>query len=449
MILAAAAAATALAAALLVALPRLTDEHPGYERIGYFAAWNVANRGYLVRDVHTSGAAERLTRLQYAFGNLNADGECYIGDDTDPWSDYQRRFTAEESVSGVADTYEQPLAGNLNQLRQLRAAHPGLRTAVSLGGWNWSRHFSDAALTEESRRAFARSCVDLWLRGNLPVRDGEPQGGEGAAFGVFDGIDLDWEWPATDGNPHNTVRPEDRENYTLLVAELRRRLDELEAETGREYSLTMTFSADPERLAAGLEPEIFDYVDLVSVQGYDLHGSWSDTTNHHAQLHSPDDDPSQARLSVAATVDAYLDHGLPAHKLVVGVPGFGRGWSGVAPGNDGLYQVPSGDAPGGYGAGGESYRVLAEAEGERGVDTEAAAAWLYDGDAFWSFDTPETVALKGAYVAERRLGGLFIWSLEMDSPDAALVRAMDESLPPAVPPVPTPSVLFGSEPPSP
>src|SRR5205823_495118 len=80
---------------------------------------------------------------------------------------------------------------------------------------------SAAALTPASRRAFVASCLDLFLRGDLPVLDGVT-GGKGAAAGVFDGIDIDWEWPASAGNDGNVVRPEDRRNFPLLLAELRR-----------------------------------------------------------------------------------------------------------------------------------------------------------------------------------------------------------------------------------
>lgn len=216
------------------------------ERIGYFADWNVANRGYTVNELRNSGAPEHLTRLMWAFGNIDRDGLCFIPEDShdQPWELYQRRYGEDESVSGEADEYEQELAGGLNQLRQLRAEYPDLGASLSLGGWNWSVNFSTAARTEESREAFVTSCLDLWLRGNLPVRGGEPQGGEGVAAGVFDGIDLDWEWPGGQGNPDNVEHPDDARNFTLLVAEFRRQMDELSRETGDDYLLSVSLPGE-------------------------------------------------------------------------------------------------------------------------------------------------------------------------------------------------------------
>ncbi len=93
---------------------------------------------------------------------------------------------------------------------------------ISLGGWTWSRGFSSAARAE-NRQAFVASCIDAYIRGNLPVTDGA--GGNAAAAGVFDGIDIDWEYPVACGIACGT--PEDRQNFTALLAEFRRQLDQV------------------------------------------------------------------------------------------------------------------------------------------------------------------------------------------------------------------------------
>ncbi|TGQ68041.1 chitinase, partial [Mesorhizobium sp. M8A.F.Ca.ET.207.01.1.1] len=102
----------------------------------------------------------------------------------DAFADYTKAFSAAESVSGSADTWDQPLRGNWNQLKQLKAKYPNLKVLISLGGGTWSRGFSSAA-RPENRQAFVASCIDAYIKGNLPVTDGA--GGAGAALGVFDG----------------------------------------------------------------------------------------------------------------------------------------------------------------------------------------------------------------------------------------------------------------------
>ncbi|WP_133741808.1 glycoside hydrolase family 18 protein [Actinorugispora endophytica] len=398
------------------------------ESLAYFADWNTANRGYSIKDIDESGAAARLNRLMWAFGDVNAEGLCHIPADADqPWQIFQHRYDADDSVDGVGDTYEQPLAGSLNQLRKLQEKYPHLDASISLGGWNWSTHFSDAVRTEESRRRFVSSCVDLWLRGNLPKLPGEPQGGEGVAAGIFDGIDLDWEWPGGNGHPGNTVRPEDKHNFTLVVTEFREQLDALEAETGEEYTLSASLSHDARIMRDSYEPEVFGHLDFATVQGYDFTGSWSDVTGHHSQLYAPDDAPDQP--SADSAVRQYLDYGLPPEKLVLGLPGYGRGWSGVAPGEDGegRFTQATRAAQGGYGTATEAYSVLRERAGARFFDEDQGAYWVFDGNEWWSYDNPDVVRLKGEYVVRHDLRGLMLWNLDMD-PEGELVEAMEESL---------------------
>ncbi|MUL40245.1 glycoside hydrolase family 18 protein [Streptomonospora sp. PA3] len=418
---AAAALAACLAAGVLAAVEAVRGGPGTVHRIAYFADWNIASRGYRVADVADSGAAARLTRLMWAFGEISASGRCHIPPDR-AWQLYQRRYGAGDSVDAEADSYDQRLAGGLNQLRKLREQYSDLGASISLGGWNTSRHFSTAARTEESREEFVSSCVDLWLRGDLPVRGGEPQGGPGAAAGVFDGIDLDWEWPGGDGHRHNVEHPADRRNFTLLVGEFRRQLDALEEETGREYTLSASLPGDPERMREGYEPEAFRPLDFATVQGYDLAGPWSEVTGHHAQLYASEQRPDAP--NVHDVVHGYLDHGLPAEKLVVGFPAFGRGWRGVDPGRAGEPGAPvEGPAEGDYGEGAASYERLEQRDGRRVFDSGSVAQALIDGGEWWSYDTPEVVRRKGDYVREYGLGGLMMWNLDMD-PSGELVRAM-------------------------
>src|SRR5436190_3314634 len=160
----------ALTLSLAVTLPsaQADVEHAdaGQARtVGYYIQWGIYARNFVARDLVGNGTAAKLTHLNYAFGFLDAQGKCVSAD---PWADYQRPFPAEQAVNGHADEAGQALAGNLNQLRQLKAQFPNLRVNISLGGWTGSKFFSDAALTPQSRAATVRSCIDMWLNGNLP-----------------------------------------------------------------------------------------------------------------------------------------------------------------------------------------------------------------------------------------------------------------------------------------
>jgi chitinase len=407
--------ALALAGALSVPLALPAQAHSEKRVVGYYTQWSGYDRNFLVKDLISNGTAAKLTHLNYAFGFLDEHGKCVS---SDPWADFQRPFGAEQSVSGKADEAGQALAGNLNQLKQLKAKYPKLRVSISLGGWTGSKYFSDAALTPASRAAHVKSCLDLWIKGNLP---GLPVG---AAAGVFDGIDLDWEWPASEANTGNVVRPEDKQNFTSLVHEYRKQLS-------RSYNLTAFLPANPVQIDRGFEVQkLFRDLTFATTQGYDYHGAWEPVTNQQSALRAPAGDPSPAAFSSQVTIDAYLSRGAPPDRLVMGVPFYSRGWTGVGAANNGLFQPATGPAPATYEAGYEDYRLLKAKLGSFTVyrDEQAGFAWLFDGTTFWTWDDPTELKRKGQYVDERGLGGAMIWSLDGDTADGELISALDRGL---------------------
>ncbi|MFD6988494.1 glycoside hydrolase family 18 protein [Streptomyces sp. NPDC059943] len=408
--------------------------HGSYKQVGYFAQWGVYGRNYQVKDMDTSGAAARLTHINYAFGNVSAEGKCFTGNtpgEADAWADYARPLDAAGSVDGVADTDDQRLAGNFNQLRELKAKHPGLKVLISLGGWSWSKHFSDAALTPASRRALVSSCIDLYIKGNLPV-DGT-RGGAGAAAGLFDGIDLDWEWPGSAGDVGTVFRPEDKKNFTALVREFRKQLDVYaKSRKGhakrKHYELTAFVPTAPAKIDAGFEvSKIMRDFDFVNLQGYDFHGTWEPTTAQQSALFAEPDD-----FSVSQTVNDWLRRGAPARKLVVGMPFYGQGWTGVSGGGTGMGQPATGPAPGTWANGNEDYKALKKLADSGAYtvhrDAKNGHAWLFDGKTLWTYDDPQVLRTKSAYVRAKGLGGAMFWSLDGDTPDGELIKAVDRTL---------------------
>jgi chitinase len=399
-----------------------------YVKVGYFTQWGIYRRNFLVKNVHSSGEAAKLTHINYAFGNVGADGRCFEANEAgvgDAWADYQKGFKSGESVDGVGDTSSQPLAGNFNQLKKLKAMYPNLKVQISLGGWTWSKYFSDAALTPASRQAMVASCIDLYLKGNLPFIGNSSRGGPGSGYGVFDGIDLDWEWPASEGNVGNVVRPEDKQNFTLLAAEFRSQLDTYGAQVGRQFSLTAFLPADPAKISAGIEiPQLLSSMNFVTVQGYDLAGPWNPTTGHASNLYST---PQQA-FSADLAITTYINGGAPAGKLVLGIPYYGKGWAGVGSTNNGLYQPSSGAARGTFEAGTEDYKKLVSKNGTLYYDAVAVASWKLSSTNFWSYDTPQVIATKCAYVKSHALGGTMVWSLDGDTAAGELTTAIHNGL---------------------
>ncbi|WP_067497713.1 glycoside hydrolase family 18 protein [Actinoplanes sp. TFC3] len=418
----------ALAAVLvgLTAAPAAADAHSkkSYVKVGYFTQWGIYGRGFQLAKVDQSGAAARLTHLNYAFGPVTAAGVC---DSADAWADWQTPFPAELSVDGVADTAEQPFAGNLNQLAELKKKHPKLRVLISLGGWSGSAYFSDAALTDASRKKLVSSCVDLWIKGNLPGLSA------GVAAGIFDGIDLDWEWPGSAGNDGNVIRPEDKHNFTLLAKEFRRQLDRLSRKTHKDYDLTAFLPAAPAKIDAGFEAKkIFKYLDFGTVQGYDFHGSWESRTNQQSALHVPKGAPDNPDFSIEVAIDTWRERGAPSSQLVLGIPYYGQGWTGVTSGaNGGLFQPATGGAPGTFAVGTEDYKVLKTLPAKGFTvhrDWRAGHSYLFDGTTFWTYDDPAQIRQKTQWIKDQRLGGAMMWSLDGDDEQASLTRAVSAGL---------------------
>lgn len=398
--------------------------------IAYFVQWGIYARNYRVKNIDTSGSAAKLTHINYAFGNVR-NNRCEVGltipsdpntgAGGDAFADYTKAFSAAESVSGAADTWDQPLRGSWNQLKQLKAKNPNLKVLISLGGWTWSRGFASAA-RPENRQAFVASCIDAYIRGNLPVTDGA--GGTGAAAGVFDGIDIDWEYPAACGLQCGGA--EDNANYTALLAEFRRQLDAVRP--GLLLTLAVGAGIDKVRVT---NPAAFQAsVDYINVMTYDFHGGWEPKTNHHSALFNSPSDPSTGDVKFYNSndaIEAFISRGVPASKLNLGIGYYGRGWTGVGSANNGLYQT--GSAAGGtYEAGIEDYKVLKNLGWPSYIDTQARASWIYNGNTFWSYDSPALITEKMNYVKAQNLGGAFIWELSGDDAQGTLTTTVSSGL---------------------
>ena len=406
-----------------------TSAAGGKQVVGYFIEWGIYGRNYLVKNIVTSGSAPRLTVINYAFANVAPDASgqvvCKLGDE---WADYQVPWTAEQSVDGQAVTWPNPILGNFQQLKQLKTMYPNIRVVISLGGWTWSKYFSDAALTPESRQAFVQSCVDLFIHGDLPDPGWGGTGGPGAAAGVFDGIDIDWEYPAAEGNPGNIYRPEDTQNFTALLAEFRRQLDAVQP----GLLLTIAAPAAESKYSLIELDRIHTSLDWINLMTYDFHGPWDAATNFQANLLTSSKDPTSPRFSVDDTVRGYLASGVPAGKLVVGVPFYGHGWTGVTNANRGLYQAAAAPAPGVWEAGTNDYKALKSLIGtdgfERFWDGHTRDAWLFNGNTFWTYDDEQTIQQKALYIRKNGLGGFMFWELSGDDASGSLVGAIAEGL---------------------
>ena len=328
--------------------------------------------------------AGKLTHINYAFANI-ADGKI---------------------IEGFAND-----AKNFEILSSLRARNPRLRILISVGGWTWSGGFSDMALTGESRRRFVDSSVEFVRRHNL------------------DGVDIDWEYPGLPGigNPY---RPEDKQNFTALMTELRAALDKEGAAQKRRYLLTFAAGANvPEFLLHTEMAKVQAVVDFVNLMTYDFREAETDSlAGHHSNLYrNPADDK---QLSADRAVRDYLAAGVPPGKIVVGVPFYGHVWGEVKPDGNGLYQPGKPvqeEIEASYG------NLAAQFVDRNGYirfwDKQSQAPYLWNAAKriFITYEDPESLRLKCRYIRDHRLGGVMFWEYYAD-PTGSLLDTLYQAL---------------------
>jgi chitinase len=397
-----------------------SPEHP--RMVGYLPEWMIYS-GYYPKNLATNGSATQLTHILYAFSNLPAPGSpgagtCQLGD---PWADYEMPVGAADSVDGVGDPNTNGLQGNFNQLLKLKKKYPNLRVLISIGGWTWSAGFSAAASTDASRKALVSSCIHTFIAGNFS----DPQDYSVTQPGVFDGIDVDWEYPGACGNTCS-YSPNDTENFTLLMQEFRRQLDTMTAITHKQYDLSIAAPAGQDDYSLIQLGEVQKSLTFVNLMTYDLNGAWNNYADHAAPLFTAPNDPIAADKgnNVASTVTAYLEAGVPAQKINAGIPFYGHGWVGVPAKNHGLYQSATGGAPDDQ----ANYNVLKTLTGFNSYydPLSGMAHWIYSPSTqtFYSYDDEITVFTKALYIRAEHLGGAMFWDVTGDDTQGTLLHSV-------------------------
>jgi len=324
--------------------------------------------------------ANKLTHINYAFIDVQ-DGQAWL-------------------TNIETDTV------NFRIMNRLKEINPDLRILISIGGWSWSGNFSDAVLTPGSRSTFAKTSVEI-------VADYD-----------LDGVDIDWEYPGQIGD-NNVFRPEDKRNYTLMFKALRKELDRLSKTTGEYYELTTAVGGNSSYIEHTEMDRVAKYVDYVNLMTYDFYTS-GDSAGHHSNLYPPEDYEKDA--SADKSVHLLMEAGVPAEKLVLGVPFYGRSWIMKSADKQGINMpVERGARSGGY-----TY-IKDSLVNQKGFvrywDENAKAPYLFNNETnqLVTYDDEESVQLKCEYVLDNNMAGMMFWQYASDSSEY-LLDAMDAYL---------------------
>lgn len=341
------------------------DPTPSYHMVAYVLGDHPIDVGKI--------QPQRITHINYAFADVkNNEVKSFLRDDE----------------------------ANLKALTALRDSFPHLKILVSLGGWTRSKGFHQAALTEANRKSFAKSAVAFLEKHRL------------------DGIDIDWEYPGLrgGGNPHG---PEDRENFTLMLTELRKQLDDHalaeERDPTRPYLLTIATGVGPEHIENMELDKLHHAIDYINLMTYDFAGGWSKVTAHHTNLYRSEH-ARERDVDAATIVENFHAAGVPKNKLVLGAAFFGRGWVKVKRKNQGLRQ-PAGNSSGSIAYHSLEAKFIEKRGYQRIWDDRAKAPFLWNGfrGSFISYEDSLSLAYKAQFVKEEALAGIMFWEYYRDT----------------------------------
>ena len=296
----------------------------------------------------------------------------------------------------ILDLGNEKSIATVRKMVELKKRNPALKVILSLGGWGGCPSCSDVFSDAGNRKDFSISVVELLEKYQA------------------DGIDLDWEYPAVEGYPGHTFKPEDRANFTELVKQLRETL-------GEKYEISFAAGGFEKYMEEAIEWEnIAPLINYVNLMSYDLVHGFSERTGHHTPLYSTTDQ----LLSADWGVRQLTERGIPKEKIIIGSAFYGRFWENVPNVNDGLYQA-------GKFLKSESFsnieKLIASDKSFRFFwDDVAKAPYLYNSEKnlFVTYDNRNSIELKTRYAMDKKLGGIMFWELSLDEPKDGLLEVI-------------------------
>ncbi|KAK4241596.1 glycoside hydrolase [Achaetomium macrosporum] len=358
--------------------PNNTTSNPsssGYRNALYFTNWGIYGANFQPQQL----PAGKITHVLYVFADIASDGEVRS---SDSYADLEKHYPGDSWNDQGLNAY-----GCVKQLYKLKKQHRQMKTLLSIGGWTYSPKFAPVAATEAGRQRFCNSSVTL-------LKD----------WG-FDGLDIDWEYPSD---------AKQAQDFVALLRTCREALDAYAAAhaPGYHFILTIAAPAGPQNYNTLAMESMDPLLDAWHVMAYDYAGSWDTTSGHQANLYPEPRNPQATKFSTDRAVRDYLARGVPPHKIVLGLPLYGRAFEGTK----GLGQPYTGVGAGSLQAGIWLYKDLPRPGATERYDDVAKASYSFNAAAgqLVSYDTVGSAEVKAEYVVHNRLGGAVFWEASGD-----------------------------------
>ncbi|KAL1991416.1 hypothetical protein VTN49DRAFT_5408 [Thermomyces lanuginosus] len=349
-----------------------------FRSVAYFVDWSIYERNFVPQDLKI----DSLTHVLYAFGSINATtAEIQLADS---YADIEKRFPGDSQDESGRNLY-----GCLKQLFLLKKKKRNLKTLFSIGGYTYSPSFSIVSATQAGRKRFASSAVRM-------IQD----------LG-FDGIDIDWEFPANSTEAKNMV---------LLLREVRSALDNYSSKYGNNTRLLLSVAspAGPSAYKKLHFRAMDRYVDFWNLMAYEYSGSWSPRAAHSANVYASASHPCSTPFNTDQAINYYISHGVDPKKINLGIPLYGKSFANTSGPGAPFEGVGAGEWDGSSGI--WDYKSLPQPGATVYELDQPVASYSYDKEkkVMISYDTPNIVRWKGQYILRKGLGGGMYWETSGD-----------------------------------
>jgi len=301
------------------------------------------------------------------------------------------------AVNDPNDIGDAGKTGHYKLVTKLKQKNKSLKVLLAVGGWTFgTKRFQDMSKSRYSRQTFINSVIPFLRKHN------------------FDGLDLDWEYPKG---------KKDKNNFVLLLKELQGAFAGEAQLSGRErLLLTAAVPVGPDNIKGGYDvPRVASYLDFINLMAYDFHGKWENTVGHNAPMHAPSSDSAyRKQLSVTNAANIWVKMGAPPHKLVIGMPTYGRSFTLADPRQYIVNSPASGGGDAGMftGEGGFlAYYEICQHLKTGGVyvyDEEMQVPYMVKGSLWVGFDDEKSIRNKMRWVLENNYGGAMVWTFDLD-----------------------------------